>query len=80
MRYRNVDLSVVCTTHRFSALRRHFVVHVLFGHIPLIYMKDAVVEWLVRLVVVRKVAGSSPARVKRLENSHCPPSSKWVAG
>ena len=35
------------------------------------------VEWLERLAVVRKVAGSSPARAKRLENSHCPPSSEW---
>ena len=41
-------------------------------------MRGAVVEWLERLAVVRKVAGSSPARVKRLENSHCPPSSEWV--
>ena len=36
------------------------------------------VEWLECLTVVRKVAGSSPAPAKRLENSHCPPSSKWV--
>ena len=36
------------------------------------------VEWLERLAVVRKVAGSSPARAKGLENSHCAPSSKWV--
>ena len=41
-------------------------------------MRGAVVEWLERLAVVRKVAGSSPARAKRLENSHCPPSSEWV--
>ena len=40
--------------------------------------RGAVVEWLERLAVVRKVAGSSPARVKRLENSLCPPSSEWV--
>ena len=40
--------------------------------------RGAVVEWLERLAVVRKVAGSSPARAKRLENSHCPPSSEWV--
>ena len=40
--------------------------------------RGAVVEWLERLAVVRKVAGSSPARVKRLENSHCPPSSECV--
>ena len=33
---------------------------------------------LERLAVVRKVAGSRPARAKRLENSHCPPSSEWV--
>ena len=40
--------------------------------------RGAVVEWLERLAVVRKVAGSSPAWAKRLENSHCPPSSEWV--
>ena len=34
--------------------------------------------WLECLAVVRKVTGSSPARAKRLENSHCPPSSEWV--
>ena len=34
-----------------------------------IYTRGAVVEWYERLVVVRKVAGSSPARAKRLENS-----------
>ena len=38
----------------------------------------AVVESLERLAVVRKVAGSSPARDQRLENSLCPPSSEWV--
>ena len=42
------------------------------------HMRGSVVEWLERLAVVRKVAGSSPARAKRLENSHCPPSSEWV--
>ena len=42
------------------------------------YLRGAVVEYLERLAVVRKVAGSSPARAKRLENSHCPPSSEWV--
>ena len=30
-------------------------------------MRGAVVEWLERLAVVWKVAGSSPARAKRLE-------------
>ena len=34
-----------------------------------IYLRGAVVEWLERLAVVRKVADSSPARAKRLENS-----------
>ena len=42
------------------------------------FMRGAVVEWLERLAVVRKVAGSSPAQAKRLENSHCPLSSEWV--
>ena len=41
-------------------------------------MRSAVVAWLERLVVVRKVSGSSPARAKRLENSHYPPSGEWV--
>ena len=41
-------------------------------------VRGAMVEWLERLAVVRKVAGSSPARAKWLENSHSPPSSKWV--
>ena len=36
------------------------------------------VEWLERFAVVRKVASSNPARAKRLEICHCPPSSKWV--
>ena len=36
------------------------------------------VEWLERLAVVRKVAGSSPTWAERLKNSHCPPSSEWV--
>ena len=40
--------------------------------------RGAVVEWLERLALVRKVTGSSPTRAKILENSHCPPSSKWV--
>ena len=43
-----------------------------------IIQRGAVVEWLERLAVVQKVAGWSPARVKRLENSLCPPSSEWV--
>ena len=43
-----------------------------------VWLRGAVVEWLERLAVVRKVAGSSPARAKRLENSHCPPSREWV--
>ena len=43
-------------------------------------VRGAVVEWLERLAVVRKVAGSRPARAKRLESSHCPPSSEWVPG
>ena len=38
----------------------------------------ALVEWLERLAVLWKVTGSSPARVKRLENSHCPSSREWV--
>ena len=42
------------------------------------YTQDAVVEWLERLAVVRKAAGSSPARAKRLENFLCPPSIEWV--
>ena len=33
-------------------------------------MRGAVVEWLERLTMVRKVAGSSAARAKRLENSN----------
>ena len=33
-------------------------------------MRGAVVEWLECLAVVRKVAGSSPTRAKRLKNSH----------
>ena len=41
-------------------------------------VRGAVIEWLERLAVVRKVTGSSPALAKRLENSHCPPSSEWV--
>ena len=41
-------------------------------------VRGAVVEWLERLAVVWKVPGSSPARAKRLENFHCPPSSEWV--
>ena len=40
--------------------------------------RRAVVDLLERSAVGRKVAGSSPARAKRLENSHCPPSSEWV--
>ena len=36
-------------------------------------MRGAVVEWQECLAVVRKFAGSSPARAKRLENSHYPP-------
>ena len=36
------------------------------------------VKWLERSALVLKVAGSSPTRAKRLENSHCPPSSEWV--
>ena len=40
--------------------------------------RGAMVEWLEHLAVVWKVAGSSPTRAKRLENSHCPPSSEWV--
>ena len=42
--------------------------------------RGAVVEWLERLAVVWKIAGSSHALAKRLENSHCPRSSKWVPG
>ena len=42
-------------------------------------MRGAVVEWLLRLTVVRKVAGWSPARAKRLEKSHCSPSIEWVS-
>ena len=41
-------------------------------------MRGAVVEWLEHLAVVRIVADSSPARAKRLENSHNPSSSEWV--
>ena len=38
---------------------------------------QCVIERLECLSVKRKIAGSSPARAKRLEeNSHCPPS-KW---
>ena len=41
--------------------------------------RGAIFEWLESSSVMRKVAGSSPARAKRLKNSHCPPSSEWVA-
>ena len=47
-----------------------------------LYSSGAVVEWLERLAVVQKVAGSSPARVEWLKNSHCSPSSEcmeWIA-
>ena len=41
-------------------------------------MRGAVVEWLECLAAERKVAGSSSAWAKKLENSHCSPSSEWV--
>ena len=54
-------------------------VYAIFILYAIYILRGAMVEWLERLAVVRKVAGSSPARAKRLENSHCPPSSEWVS-
>ena len=57
---------------------------ILFASLPASFWliaiwRGAVIEWLERLAVVRKVAGLSLAWVKILEKAHCPPSSEWVS-